>query len=242
MSEFEGMQLAQLNGWPTSMYPILLGGDRTRLGLGSPSHRKLNLGDPVTTCIGLWGGNTSRAGFLVNGEAELEVGVRDYVEKLVAPYFRSAVAWYESLGLGVTGAEVFDAVHRHVGNPFFGVKLNPGHLIHLDEWVSSPISKGSEAKLGSGMALQLDIIPATGTKYWMSNVEDGLALADEEMRRSFAEKYPKAWIRVQRRRAFMGDQLGIQLKPEVLPFSNIPCYLPPYWLSPGLAMRRSERA
>jgi len=239
MSEFEGIQLARLNGWPISMYPILLGGERTDLGLGSPSHRKLRRGDRVTTCIGLWGGNTSRAGFLVESANELPAGARDYVDKLVTPYVRSAMAWYETIGIGVTGGEVYDAVHRHVGDPFFGVKLNPGHLIHLDEWVSSPISKGSGARLSSGMALQLDIIPATGTEYWTSNVEDGIALADQALRESLARKYPAAWDRIQRRRAFMKEALGISLKPEVLPFSNIPCYLPPFWLSPGKAMRRS---
>jgi hypothetical protein len=35
----------------------------------------------------------------------------------------------------------------------------------------------------------------------------------------------------------MKDALGIRLKPEVLPFSNIPAYLPPFWLSPRRAMR-----
>jgi hypothetical protein len=88
------------------------------------------------------------------------------------------------------------------------------------------------------MALQLDIIPATGTEYWTSNVEDGIALADEALRASFARKYPAAWERIQRRRAFMKDTLGINLKPEVLPFSNLAGYLPPFWLSPGMAMRR----
>jgi hypothetical protein len=47
----------------------------------------------------------------------------------------------------------------------------------------------------------------------------------------------EAWGRIQARRAFMQDVLGIQLKPEVLPFSNIPAYLPPFWLSPRQAMR-----
>lgn len=49
--------------------------------------------------------------------------------------------------------------------------------------------------------------------------------------------YPEAWQRIQMRRAFMQDVLGIELKPEVLPFSNIPAYLPPFWLSSEQAMR-----
>ena len=37
----------------------------------------------------------------------------------------------------------------------------------------------------------------------------------------------------------MADVLGIRLKPEVLPFSNLPAYLPPFMLSPGRALVRS---
>ena len=31
----------------------------------------------------------------------------------------------------------------------------------------------------------------------------------------------------------MADALGIELHPDVLPFSNIPAYLPPFLLRPG---------
>ena len=34
----------------------------------------------------------------------------------------------------------------------------------------------------------------------------------------------------------MMEVLGIRLKPEVLPFSNIPAFLPPFWLSRNSAM------
>jgi hypothetical protein len=37
----------------------------------------------------------------------------------------------------------------------------------------------------------------------------------------------------------MTEELGIRLKPEVLPFSNIPAYLPPFWLSADLVMAAS---
>jgi hypothetical protein len=87
------------------------------------------------------------------------------------------------------------------------------------------------------MALQVDIIPATGTPYHTTNIEDGIALADAPLRAAFAAKYPEAWSRIERRRTFMQDTLGIRLKPEVLPFSNLPAYLPPFWLAPERAMR-----
>jgi hypothetical protein len=83
------------------------------------------------------------------------------------------------------------------------------------------------------MALQVDVIPGTGTAYHTSNIEDGIALADEALRAELAQKFPEMWQRIQARRKFMAEVIGIKLKPEVLPFSNIPAYLPPYMLSPG---------
>ena len=100
----------------------------------------------------------------------------------------------------------------------------------------SPIYAGSDIKLRSGMALQVDVIPATGGPYYSSNIEDGIALADEALRQEFAQRWPEAWSRIQARRAFMHEKLGIRLKPEVLPFSNLAAHLTPYMLSPDQAM------
>jgi hypothetical protein len=136
---------------------------------------------------------------------------------------------------------LWQAVHDRIGDPFFGVSLNPGHLIHIDEWMHSPVFAGSEIPLASGMALQVDIIPATGTPYFTSNIEDGIALADEALREEIAASYPEAWARIGARRAFMTEVLGIQLKPEVLPFSNIPAFLPPFWLARDKAMAVEAR-
>jgi hypothetical protein len=86
------------------------------------------------------------------------------------------------------------------------------------------------------MAFQVDIIPATGTDYFTTNIEDGVALADAALRAAFAAGYPNAWARIQERRRFMKDALGIDLHPDVLPFSNMPAYLPPFLLRPDRAM------
>ena len=86
------------------------------------------------------------------------------------------------------------------------------------------------------MALQCDIIPATGTSYFMSNIEDGIGILDAEARATFAQRFPEAWTRIEARRSFMINQLGIRLKPEVLPFSNLAAWLPPFWLAPDKAM------
>ena len=131
---------------------------------------------------------------------------------------------------------MFDAVHRHVGDPFFGVQLNPGHQVHLDEWLNSPVYAGSDIPLRSGMAMQLDIIPATGTAYQSSNIEDGYALADAALREEMAAKFPGVWHRIEARRGFMRDQLGIRLAWEVLPLSKAPAYLAPLLLRPSRVM------
>ena len=237
LTEFETFQLMAPLGLPLSYHPVVQSGERLALGLASPSGRVLQTGDAVFAGLGYWGSNNARAGFLVEGADALPTAIHDYVDKLVAPYFRAVTEWYEHLEIGVTGGELFNIIDRHLGDPFFGVSLNPGHLIHLDEWVSSPIHRGSTQQLRSGMALQVDVIPTTNTPYNTTNIEDGIALADETLREAFAQKYPGAWRRIQQRRTFMHDVLGIQLKPEVLPFSNIPAYLPPFWLSPHRAMR-----
>lgn len=236
MTGYDAVRLMGLNGIPLSAHIVFVCGP-DGLSLSGPSMRKIALGDPLVFAAPLWGGLSARGGFVAHDASELPEGIRDYVEKLVAPYFAAIVAWYERIGIGVTGGELYDIIHARIGDPFFGVKLNPGHLIHLEEWLHSPVYKGSDRPLKSGMAIQVDVIPATGTPYFTTNIEDTIALADDALRAEFARRYPEAWGRVQARRRFMEESIGIRLKPEVLPFSNIPAYLPPFFLSPRKAMR-----
>ncbi len=239
MREAEAATLVRPIGVPLSCHLMLSAGPRAALGLGSPLDRPLALGDPFTIAYGVWGALTSRAGFVAESADDLPEAIRDYVARLAAPYFACAAEWYEAIGIGVTGGEIDALVKRHLGDPFFGIGLNPGHLIHLDEWMNTPIYPGSTETLRSGQALQLDIIPATGTPWFTSNIEDGIALLDERGRAEFAERFPAAWRRIAARRAFMADVLGIRLKPEVLPFSNLAGWLPPFVLAPRriLALR-----
>jgi Creatinase/Prolidase N-terminal domain len=238
MTELEAFSLYRPIGLPYSYHPVMLSGERAALGLASASGRVMRAGDPVSASLGYWGSNIARGGFLVESACDLPGGAADYVERLVAPYFACAAEWYETVGIGVTGGQLYDLVSKRLGDPFFGVHINPGHFIHLDEWPSSPVYPGSDVALTSGMALQLDIIPATGTVYHTSNIEDGVLLADEAARDDLAARYPGLWQRVTTRRQFMAEVLGIRLQPEVLPVSDLAGYLPPFWLAPHLAMRR----
>lgn len=237
MTEYEAAALMRPNGIPHGAHTMLSNGPRAAYGLPSPSMNTLKEGQPFTMCLSLWGALNARAGWLVKDAGGLPEGVKDYLEKLAIPYFRAIVRWYERIGIGVTGDELYDCIHAEIGDPFFGVHLNPGHYIHLDEWVHSPVFKGSDIQIRSGMALQVDVIPATGGPYHTINIEDGIAIADEDLRAQLAARYPETWTRIVARRTFMEQVVGIRLKPEVLPFSNIPAYLPPFVLSPGMALR-----
>jgi len=236
MTEREAVRLLEWNGMPLSCHLMLTAGPRAILGLLSPGDRRLERGDRFTVAFGIWGALNCRAGFLVADETELPGSIGDYVDRLVAPYFEAVAEWYGALRIGQTGGALHEIIDRRLGDPFFGIFLNPGHQLHLDEWVNSPISPGSTVQLRSGMVFQVDIIPATGTDYFTTNIEDGVALADESLRDAFALGYPAAWERIPARRRFMRDALGIDLHPDVLPFSNLPAFLPPYLLRPDLAM------
>jgi Xaa-Pro aminopeptidase len=236
MRERDAVALLGWDGTPLSCHVMLSAGPRAAFGLLSPGDRAIEHGDPFTVAFGIWGALNCRAGFVAEDATGLPEPVRDYVDRLVAPYYAAVAEWYAALRVGQTGGALHAIIERHLGDPFFGIFLNPGHQIGLDEWVNSPISRDSEVELRSGMAFQVDIIPATGTPYFTTNIEDGIALADASLRAAFASGYPEAWARIEARRAFMADVLGIELHPDVLPFSNIPAYLPPFLLRPDRVM------
>jgi hypothetical protein len=236
MTEQEAVRLLEWNGAPLSCHLMLTAGARASLGLLSPGDRPIERGDRFTVAYGIWGALNCRAGFVAEGPDDLPAGVSDYVDRLVGPYFETVAEWYGALQVGQKGGALQEIVDRRLGDPFFGIFLNPGHQIHLDEWVNSPVGPASDIELASGMAMQVDIIPATGTDYFTTNIEDGIALADEALREELSDHYPEMWGRIRARRDFMKGSLGVDLHPDVLPLSNIPAYLPPFLLQPERVM------
>ena len=231
MTEYDVASFYRPIGIPLSCHMMFSSGERAKLGLASPSSKILNLGEPFAAAYGVWGGLNCRVGWIANNEKDLPSDTRDYFEKLVVPYFKAVKSWYENLAIGVEGGLIFKEVMNILSDPFFGVYLNPGHLIHRDEWMNSPIYKNSKEKIFSGQAFQMDIIPATNTNYFSANLEDGVVILDKEDREIFKDKYPEEMERIDKRREFIINQIGINLKPEVMPLSNIPCYLSPFILN-----------
>jgi hypothetical protein len=236
LREYEVAAALKQNGMPQTCHPMFSTGERARFGLLSPSSKRLERGEAVTTAYGVRGALNCRAGWLAADAGDLPEAVRDYVEVLVAPYFEAVAAWLQTIRIGLPGGDLDTLIKARLGDPFFGISLNPGHLIHLEEWMHSPISPGSTTLFRSGMAVQVDIIPATGGPYFTTNMEDGIALLDARGQAEFGEKYPGAMARIRHRRAFMADVLGIQLHADCLPFSNIAGWLPPFWLGSDRAM------
>jgi hypothetical protein len=130
------------------------------------------------------------------------------------------------------------AVERVRDKRLYRFAVNPGHYLHYDEWVHSPFTAGSQVRLCSGMMLQMDIIPVSLGPFCYSNAEDGIALADEELRVQLARQFPAMWQRIQARRQFMQARLGVNLDESVLPLSNTPGWLPPYALDLGTVLAR----
>jgi hypothetical protein len=238
MTEQDAVRLLQWPGFPMSCHMMLSSGERATYGLLSPTDRIIEYGDRFTVAYGLWGALDCRAGFVAQDASDLPPAIRDYERKLVAPYFEAVARWLEALHVGQTGGALQAIIDEQLADPFFGIFLTPGHLISLEEWLHSPIGPASTARLRSGMVIESDIIPATGTDYFTTNVESPFALADGALRAELAQRYPSMWARIQARRTFVRHQLGIELHPDVLPFSNLPAYLAPFLLRPERAMTK----
>jgi len=219
-------------GLTLSCHSMVSFGDKAKRGLSSPSSRVARLGDTFTVAFGLKGALNARAGVVASGPDDLSEGLQQFYPAFAANYFDVVSTWYEHVRVGACAGDVFAAVEAKRNSTLYRFAVNPGHYLHLDEWVHSPFTSGSRTTLPSGAALQMDIIPISVGPFCYINGEDGIALADEVLRSEIASKFPAMWSRIQMRRAFMTDVLGIRLDESVLPFSNTPGWLTPYALEP----------
>ncbi len=226
-------------GQPTTVTTICATGERFTDAVVFPRNKTVQLGDKFSLTLGLRGGLTSRAAYMVSRREELPEEARDYMERLAVPYYNMAMKWYEAAGIGVKCAEIYQMAEELLPKELYHWTLNPGHSTGADEWVSSPMYPGSEVILQSGMMLQMDIIPSV-SGYGGANAEDGIAIADEKLRGELKERYPDAWKRMQDRREYMERELGIRLKEEILPLSDLCGYMRPYILNREYALAKGE--
>ena len=230
MTDHDLMRLIQYNGEPFGCHLTMAAGQETP-GLCGASGRIITRGDTLAMNICYWGSNICRVGWVAESNDDLPEKARDYVQNFAGVYFKAACAWLGLLKVGAPAADFVNLIEQELPYDTFGILLNPGHLIHLEEWMSSPFYKGSQIKLHSGMLIQLDIIPSSQT-YFSARMEEGFVLADETLRMALLAAFPDCYHRCLARRRFMNDVLGIRLHDDVLPLSNMPGLVLPYWLKP----------
>lgn len=232
-SEYAAMSRMTYEGEPFNVHPMLASGDASSpvVGLRSPGMRRLKRGDGIVGAIGLWGGLSARGGLL--SEAD------DDFLKVASTYYQGLVAWYESADIGSEGGDIFAAVTEALARGGLRSALNPGHLTGYDEWVHSPIQPGYSGKITSGMPFQVDIIPVPMRMGQALNCEDPVVFADQALRAEIAVRHPAVAQRIARRRTFVSEGIGIDLKEAILPLSSTPLCLAPFWLKPNLLLARN---
>ena len=220
-------------GEPLTAHAMYASGDENEpvVGLRAPGGRILRRGDGVATAIGYWGGLSARAGLVAEED--------DAFLKTGAAYFEGLVAWYEAADIGVSGGAIFEAVGEALKRGGLRSALNPGHLTGHDEWFHTPVRPGSAEPIASGMPFQVDVIPAPMPAGWALNCEDGIVFADAALRGELAARWPAVAERIEARRAFVRDRLGVTIRQTILPLSSTPLCLPPFWLAPGWLLARS---
>lgn len=234
-TEMEIASHLDLYGQPKSVVTIAATGQRFENANLYPSFKPLKMGDSFSMTVGYKGGLQSRSGYLCEFEEQLPEGSKDYIDKVVKPYFTAVVAWIENISIGMPGKVLYGLIEAVLPPATYGWTLNPGHLIGTEEWMASPIYKGSEEPLLSGMMLQIDIIPSV-PGYAGTSAESGIALADELLRADLQAAYPEFYERCELRKTYLREVLGISISEDVLLLSNAVLYMRPLMLSRDLAM------
>ena len=219
----------RLGGVPLGCHVTFATGRKAHLGLTGPTGEPIAKGRPLGLNVCHWGANICRAGWLAEGPDDLPPAARDYVDAFVAPYLEALSAWCAMMRPGVAGGAVQAAMDAAL--PDHGVTLNPGHLIGLDEWISSPIFNGSDLPLRSGMAMQCDVIPDHPV-YASTRMEDGYVIADTALTSALERVFPALLDRARRRQTFMRETIGLDVPDALLPLADTCGVVAPYLLAP----------
>ena len=230
MTDFEAVEAARVGGLPMGCHTTFAMGDAP--GLCGPSGQRLTSGLPIGFNICHWGANICRAGWVAKAATDLPTIARDYLEVFAEPYVSAMSEWCSMMRPGVSGGYVWTRMQAALPFPIFGITLNPGHLIGLDEWVSSPIYEGSHEPLASGMAMQMDIIPGHPV-YGSTRMEDGYVIADEALQGELARRFPNVARRCERRARFMREVIGMEVPDCLLPLADTCGIVAPFLLDPA---------
>ncbi|MGL4320772.1 MAG: M24 family metallopeptidase [Paracoccaceae bacterium] len=231
-TDFDVVQAAGVGGLPLGCHITFATGARADQGLSGPTGQRLRAGSPIGFNICHWGANICRAGWLARSAADLPKDAQDYLAAFALPYAKAMSDWCAMMQPGTTGGAVWDMIQSALPHETFGITLNPGHLIGLDEWISSPIYQGSTEPLTSGMAMQMDVIPGHAT-YGSTRMEDGYVIADATLRMQLAAHFPAVLDRAGQRRSFMREVIGMDVPNCLLPLADTCGIIAPWLFAPG---------
>ena len=232
MTEMEISRQAEADLRESMTYANILAGKRSvSLGLKSPDDFSvLEDGSPMTISYSTRGSMCARSGMGATGYDKLGEDERKEFDGFYENYWHAIAAWYGAVTEGATGGDIFETVHRYVGAEKFGVGLNPGHCIGMDEWSNSPVSEKSQLKLGSGLHFQCDIVACMNQPVMTAICEDTVVIADGELRSELKSPYPYVYGRIMERQQFMRETLGIALHEDLLPMSGYNAVMFPFLL------------
>ena len=235
VSELELGSALVREGQHTSVVTIAASGPRFVKANMFPTANRVKKGDPISLTVGYAGGLSSRSGYAAEKAEDLPEGAQDYLNAVAIPYFRAYVAWLEKIHIGMRGGDLYRLVDEVLPRSKYGWGLCPGHLVAEEEWLCSPLYENSEEKLQSGMILQIDIIPSV-PGYAGVGAESTVVLADEKLRGQIERDYPEMYGRMCARRAYIKEELGVDLPEEVLPMCSTEGYLRPFLLDHASAL------
>ncbi|MDR2110607.1 MAG: M24 family metallopeptidase [Spirochaetaceae bacterium] len=236
MSETELARCAQCDLSPWQMYPLVnFGPLSVSLGLRSPdSQITLSLGDVFGICYSQRGSLCSKVGIAAYDEATIAGHLKGTIENFYQRHWQAVTAWLAALKTGVTGGELYSAVMDIIGGGEFGVTLNPGHYIGMDEWTNSSCSPGSNLPVVSASVLQTDIIAARADPVMTAICEDTVIVADEDFRAALKQAYPGVYARIEKRTEMVRKTLNIPVSGDVLAVSPLTGVMFPYMLNTSL--------
>ena len=232
MTDFEAYREAGVGGLPLGCHSTFATGARADQGLSGPTGQVLRRGQAISFNICHWGSNICRSGWLASGPEDLPEPARDYLAAFAGPYVSAMSDWCTLMRPGVLGRAVWDAMQAALPHDVFGLFLNPGHLIGLDEWMSSPIYEGSVEPLASGMAMQMDVIPGHAS-YGSTRMEDGYVIANAGLHADLQARFPAVAARCAARAAFMRDVIGMEVPEGLLPLADTCGIVAPWLLDPS---------
>lgn len=236
MKESEIGAILSDEGQAHSVITIAAAGERFKKANFYPSYKEINFGEPISMTTGFKGGLSSRTGFLVNEEKDLQDNQKHYLTDLVIPYYKGVVSWLENISIGMLGNDFYKMIDENLPKAKYNWHLNPGHYVADEEWMASPFYKNSKVKIASGMIFQIDIIPSVEGLAGVS-AEECVAIADQSLKNELKNEYPELWQRIITRRNYLINELNINLSPDVLPLSNTVGYLRPFLLEKSKALK-----